>query len=459
MWNSAAPMLKALALQNNTPPYKVKNMELRKLIINGLFGHFNHVVKFKDKNITIITAPNGYGKTVCLKVIDSIFNRKISFLCDLQFSEIELHTSDGLLTISKNMEETPSTIVLGHSDVDEKHEYERDLDFSRNKKMSISALEDHIPFIHRIGAREWEDHRTEEVYSLDEALEKFAEYLPDELTSKSFPSWYVKFSGSLNVHFIQDQRLIQRMISSDRHRRKRFIDTIEKYADELSGLISQSGMRSSHVSQQLDSTFPERLLRKDANFIPMGVENLIIELKKLQKKRTNLSSFNLLSAQHLPALHVLDDITNEDTKVLTLYVQDTKEKLSSYDDIYKKIELFSRILNNKRLSFKKIKINSDSGFSFETEKKRDLKLTQLSSGEQHQVVLLYELIFKTERNVLVLIDEPEISLHVAWQKEFLKDLQEIINIQNMPVVIATHSPQIIDGNWDLTVDLESGVMQ
>lgn len=202
------------------------------------------------------------------------------------------------------------------------------------------------------------------------------------------------------------------------------------------------------------------MLRKDANFIPLEVENLKTELKELQEKRTDLSNFNLLSsAQHLPALHVLDDITNEDTKVLTLYVQDTKEKLSSYDDVYKKIELFSRILNSKRLSFKKIKIDSKSGFSFETEKNRALKLIQLSSGEQHQVVLLYELIFKTEQNVLVLIDEPEISLHVAWQKEFLKDLQEIINIQNMPVVIATHSPQIIDGNWDLTVDLESGVIQ
>src|SRR5690606_22626365 len=119
-----------------------------------------------------------------------------------------------------------------------------------------------------------------------------------------------------------------------------------------------------------------------------------------------------------------------------LYVQDTNSKLSSYDDIYRKIDLFSRILNNKRLSFKKIKIDSEKGFHFITDSEKPLKLTQLSSGEQHQVVLLYELIFKTEENVLVLIDEPEISLHVAWQKEFLKDLQEIIKIQNMPVVIA-----------------------
>jgi len=432
-------------------------MELKKLVINGLFGHFNHVVKFKEGNITIITAPNGYGKTICLKLIDAIFNRKLSFLCDLQFTLIELRTSQGVMTIEKDIENTPNKISLGHSDVDEQHEYDEDYEFSKNKSASINAIEAHIPFLHRVGPREWEDGRTEQVYLLDEVVENFGEYLPDEFTDKNYPQWYLDFSDSLNSHFIQDQRLIQRKTHSYRSKRKSFIDTIVKYADELSELIRQSGFRSAHVSQQLDTTFPVRLLKKDSNFVPLETNKLKEELQILQSRRSDLSAFNLLSsAQEFLPLHVLNNIKSEDIKVLTLYVQDTKEKLSSYDDIYRKIELFSRILNSKRLSFKKIKIDSDKGFHFETEKERPLKLTQLSSGEQHQVVLLYELIFKTEKNVLVLIDEPEISLHVAWQKEFLKDLQEIIEIQNMPVVIATHSPQIIDGNWDLTVDLEEG---
>ena len=84
-------------------------------------------------------------------------------------------------------------------------------------------------------------------------------------------------------------------------------------------------------------------------------------------------------------------------------------------------------------------------------------LTQLSSGEQHEVVLLFELIFKAKDNVLVLIDEPELSLHIAWQKTFLSDLQKIIKLQNISVILATHSPQIINSNWDLVVDLEKGV--
>jgi predicted ATP-binding protein involved in virulence len=437
-----------------------KDVKLRKLIINGLFGHFNHVIKFKDENITIVTAPNGYGKTICLKVIDSIFNRKLSFLCDLQFSSIELFTSNGTLEIKKNnIEERVSTITLGHSDESERHEYSREFELSKSKKLSIHGIEVHVPFLHRVGPREWEDHRTEETYTLDEVIENFSEYLPDEFTSKNYPQWYIDFSNSLNSHFVQDQRLIQRKASTQgRGRKQNFVDTIEKYASELAELIRDSGFQSSHVSQQLDTTFPVRLLTNDRNFKPKDAATLTEELRALQNKRADLSSFNLLSSeQHLPAMQVLEEIKDEDRKVLTLYVEDTYAKLKSYENIYKKIELFSRILNNKRLSFKKIKIEAEKGFHFETDEKRPLKLTQLSSGEQHQVVLLYELIFKTQKNVLVLIDEPEISLHVAWQKEFLKDLEEIIAIQNMPVVIATHSPQIIDGKWELTVDLESGL--
>ncbi|MFK5892863.1 MAG: AAA family ATPase [Pseudomonadota bacterium] len=430
-------------------------MELKKLIIKKLFGHFDHVINFKKGNVTIITAPNGYGKTICLRIIDAIFNRKLLFLCDLQFESIELHTSRGVLVIEKDNEKSPNTITLGHSEEDDKYDYLKEYELSKHKKSPIHAIEISIPFLHRIGPREWEDHRTDEIYDFEEVIEKFSEYLPDDVTTRKYPQWYTDFSNLLNAHFIQDQRLIQRKESVTRARKNNFTDTIEKYADELSTLIRQSGMDSSHVSQQLDSTFPARLLRNDQQFKSMSAENLKVELQALQSKRTDLSIFNLLASDlHIHPIDVLDEIKNEDTKVLTLYVEDTYSKLSAYDNIYKKIELFSRILNNKRLSFKKIKFDATKGFYFETEASKPLKLTQLSSGEQHQVVLLYELIFKTEKNILVLIDEPEISLHVAWQKEFLNDLQEIIEIQNMPVVIATHSPQIIDGNWELTVNLE-----
>ena len=111
-------------------------------------------------------------------------------------------------------------------------------------------------------------------------------------------------------------------------------------------------------------------------------------------------------------------------------------------------------MNNSRFSFKKISIHPKEGFVFTNDNGKELKETELSSGEQHALVMFYELLFKVPKNSLVLIDEPEISLHVAWQKEFLNDMADIIKVKKFDVLIATHSPSIIDDNWHLTVELE-----
>ena len=66
---------------------------------------------------------------------------------------------------------------------------------------------------------------------------------------------------------------------------------------------------------------------------------------------------------------------------------------------------------------------------------------------------MHELLFRA-KNSVVLIDEPEISLHVAWQTEFLKDLGDMAALSGFHALIATHSPQIISARWDLTVELE-----
>ncbi|MFM6158766.1 MAG: AAA family ATPase, partial [Sphaerospermopsis kisseleviana] len=61
---------------------------------------------------------------------------------------------------------------------------------------------------------------------------------------------------------------------------------------------------------------------------------------------------------------------------------------------------------------------------------------------------------KVKQNSLILIDEPELSLHVEWQVNFLKYLKEITEIANIDILLATHSPGIIHDRWDLTVELK-----
>ncbi|MEM9217520.1 MAG: AAA family ATPase [Cyanobacteria bacterium P01_F01_bin.150] len=121
----------------------------------------------------------------------------------------------------------------------------------------------------------------------------------------------------------------------------------------------------------------------------------------------------------------------------------------------KKVEVFLRVLNSKFRN-KRLKVSRKDGFLLEATQGENQKLkpSQLSSGEQHQLVLFYELIFKTDDNYFFLIDEPEISLHVDWQRQFFSDMSEISKLGNHSFLIATHSPQIIGARRDLAIALD-----
>ncbi|WP_017305612.1 AAA family ATPase [Spirulina subsalsa] len=138
-----------------------------------------------------------------------------------------------------------------------------------------------------------------------------------------------------------------------------------------------------------------------------------------------------------------------------------EQKLDVLRDVATKIELLQKIINQKfAYSYKEMRFNKQKGFVFKrvanlTASESDIIApTDLSSGEQHELVMLYELLFKVEPNSLVLIDEPELSLHVGWQAQFLGDLQEITKLANLDILMATHSPDLIQNHWDLTVELK-----
>ena|ERR1700677_1495067 len=80
--------------------------------------------------------------------------------------------------------------------------------------------------------------------------------------------------------------------------------------------------------------------------------------------------------------------------------------------------------------------NPDPGAQF-------LRNLGLSSGEQHQLYLFADLIFDSQKADIILIDEPEISLHVSWQESFIDDLLSVPGIENSQIMIATHSPSVI----------------
>ena len=77
----------------------------------------------------------------------------------------------------------------------------------------------------------------------------------------------------------------------------------------------------------------------------------------------------------------------------------------------------------------------------------------LSSGEQNELVLFYEMLFKCDSKDLVLIDEPEISLHLEWMQSMIGDLKRVADKNKMSLLIATHSPDLVGENYELVQHL------
>lgn len=77
---------------------------------------------------------------------------------------------------------------------------------------------------------------------------------------------------------------------------------------------------------------------------------------------------------------------------------------------------------------------------------------QLSSGEQQVLILAIKLGASAHKNSLILIDEPEISLHVAWQRAIPQVMEIICNDLECNVVTATHSPVVISAALELNCE-------
>lgn len=440
---------------------------ISKVQILGLFKRFDHVISFRnDGSLTIITAPNGYGKTAVLRVVDAFFNRKFSFFWKTKFSEIVIKFESGRsISIYKEIgilfedDETESSIVYvrGEGFEGPEHPYQLQPKIPRS---SHSYLERALP-VDRLGPDRWFDLPSEEVLNTSELVARYVEQLPEELAkSVNMPIWLQEVTQEFQVSLIETQRLLALDDTDSRHlprhrRPTKPESVVEKDASDLVERINRVLQHYANESQKLDQTFPKRIIESHGS-VASTEDDIRGRLQDLSDTRQSLVDVGLIDEAVSEPIQP-SQIFEEDNvrRILSIYAADTEKKLGVFANIYEKIRLFKEILD-EHFSFKEVRISAENGIIIVDSDTGDpIPLSELSSGEQHELVLVYELLFKVSEGALILIDEPELSLHVAWQKRFISDLMQIQSLRQLSVVIATHSPQIINDNWDLVEELTS----
>jgi len=461
-------------------------MRIKRITVNKLFGMFNYIIPLNlEKRATIIIGPNGYGKTTILKMVNGLFNGNLSIFFKVPFSEFSIDFEDDLkiqLTKknrkNKNSGKTTDLILTSSKPgEDPKPINLTDIDLEKNREIiyyASEALRDEYldRSLIRLRRSTGDFQNFENIFGIYEKL--YDAFSREIKTNRNLTSHYsfsslmqsefgaklkalMRISQSLNVHFIQTQRLISYLPQERTERSEKEIPVVNMYSNALVKDIESTLAQSSQQAQKLDSTFPRRVI---TNLPPKGAKEtykkLLKELDDLRNKRINLRDTGILVdlGDDLEITESIEDINRLDflNGVLTEYIRDTRAKLAVFDELAGKIELLKKIIID-RFSYKKLEINKDKGFVFTTDLGEELSPDALSSGEQHELVMFYEFLFKVPQGSLLLIDEPELSLHIDWQQKFLKDLIEIAELSKFDVLIATHAPSIIDNFWSLAVDL------
>ena len=123
----------------------------------------------------------------------------------------------------------------------------------------------------------------------------------------------------------------------------------------------------------------------------------------------------------------------------------------------KQLSLFEELINQKPgLTDKDIFIDRDTGDIKVKMFGRDdvlLPIEKLSSGEKNWLLLHFYLIFFTNNNSILLIDEPEVSMHPEWLINFVDNCKMIFEDKEVQIIIATHSPSITYYDSDVMVEM------
>jgi predicted ATP-binding protein involved in virulence len=441
-------------------------MKITEIAVKNLFGMFNHVIPLNNKErITIIHGSNGIGKTAILKMIYGFFKGNDNNLRVIPFSELIITFDDkSVLKVTKDIKTHVRRPELNLEYTSKK---KSEKETAKLKPLDPVEFEE-IPSrilrqkygIARLDSETWLYLPTEEKLSYEELIERFGEqFLIKFLNDKDEPAWLKTIKSSISIRFIETQRLLSFEVSpmeslGDFHspgRRVPLTPAVSTYSEELSSSIQNTLAKYGLLSQELDRTFPARLVKSKTP--THDINKLKEKLNSLETKRLAIMAAGILDKPEEMGFKDLQGIDEKNITVLSVYAEDTERKLAIFDKITNQIDLLKRIINKKFLN-KEMQIDKKTGFVFKTLDDKSLSPTVLSSGEQHELILFYELLFKVSPDSLILIDEPELSLHVAWQQEFLKDLADITKLAEIDVLIATHSPQIIHDRWDLTVELK-----
>lgn len=427
---------------------ELKKHKIARIEVEKLFGVYNYVLDCSsdrnDDNLMILYGDNGTGKSTILHLIYYLLSNKRrnghkSRMANVEFKSFKLiFDNDDYILASRKK---GNLSLIGSFYIEYKINGKVD-DFLLKAKRN-----DNDSWV----IRSWEDDSEEPFEKLMELMnETRILYISDnrkELDNEDEQNSYEELKNGY---------------SRIRIRRDKNEEEVETEIRNLKEWIIGRALAASKKGEEGTSDIYLKILKQltyNNNYTLDSIEKLKLELLKLSKMANPYVKMGFLSdSDYKGLLDNLDKISEGKkelvSSILTPYIEMLSNKLTALNNLMRilsfLIDSLSEYFHEKIIDF-----TVNDGFVIRHSKNGSVIAPHsLSSGEKQLLILFSKIIRRSSESSFIIIDEPEISLNIKWQRMLMDTLSFFVGESHAQFIIATHSFEILSRHMDNVVKLE-----
>lgn len=425
-----------------------QDKKINKITVKGIIEKYDYTIDFTSgsSDLKAVYAENGHGKTNLLKLLDYLTSEnqsKFRRIFTTPFKEVYIETTEGKVTCFKKSKKSCKICTKNSDGL---------VDISHN--ITFSELEEDFDFDEDLS---------------ENSKDTYKKYLSIVNSIESIVG-DVKFLGIDRLNDIRSSVTLGRSIRPSMHGeisldRSDYI--LQKALENLSNALIRRVQRASAFSNGRRGSYAQivtSLLDDD----DQGTQNKIAAKEAMEEKISKIKnnmelfrkydviSFNEFSsiADKIKKTQKDDERLKDVAKILIPYFDSLEERIQVMLPTVTLLDNFINTLNKMfsgveiKYNIRHIRSNFDFFHKIGNNKVNNfsniISPGSLSSGEQHLLLLFAQVIMSSTRgDTLLLIDEPEISLGIPWQKVLVKYIKEFSKDSSLQIIMATHSPILL----------------
>lgn len=413
--------LKIFYLSGFDQMFRIKSVK-----IDGFWHRMKGDCSFYE-DVNIIIGRNGTGKTTFMNILHSILMVDVKGLSEDNFEKVEIILRDGAKTKTIKVTKIPDNDLQSFS----LFEYQ-----ISNRKYNIRTISDEVLYPSSFRRR------------LEEESSNIRSELKDVVSISSLSVYRLRNSSDYEIrdktgkHLISPidfklSELLQGLTQYQLELTQQINTISSKLQKDVLASILYSEKRGFSRGAGILESFNENIERenltsafKQLKVYDQSFKNKINEHVKAVDKNINLlkSENNEIDIDY----SALDALWRSRVVVeLSLTAEAEISKILSHLNLF--LDILKDFIQDKKFELKDglLRISND---------KENIQYSKLSSGEKQLLILFIETLLQRNATNIFLTDEPELSLHIEWQRKIIPAIQKLN--PNAQIIAATHSPEV-----------------